>query len=142
MNDRYRPLSPFAAAFAQEYKGFMTANNVSNVTVAARLGRNDGYVSERANGKRPLDTEDVDALAMSVPGWTGKTLMMELARRTRTSMQELEGEVIQGQFGKRNVGTPSEDEVVDEPSVKQPPARQRTAARKGTRKADQAPHAD
>jgi hypothetical protein len=137
VNDRYRPLSAFAAAFAQEYKGFMTANNISNVAVAARLGRNDGYVSERANGKRPLDTEDIDALAMSVPGWTGKTLMIELARRTRVSMQEAEGELIRAEFGS-NVGGASEDE----PEVKQPPARQRTAARKGTRKADQAPHAD
>lgn len=43
--------------------------------------------------------------------------------------------VIEGRFG---VGAPGEDE----PSVKQPPAKQRTAARKGTRKADEAPHAE
>ena len=30
----------------------------------------------------------------------------------------------------------------DEPTMKQPPARQRSAAKKGTRKADQAPHAE
>lgn len=39
----------------------------------------------------------------------------------------------------RNVGTPSQD---GEAPVKQPPAKQRTAAKKGTRKADRAPHAD
>jgi len=40
---------------------------------------------------------------------------------------------------RRNVGTPAQDE---EASVKQPPAKQRTAAKKGTRKADRAPHAE
>jgi transcriptional regulator with XRE-family HTH domain len=45
------------------------------------------------------------------------------------------GNVIAGRFG---VGTPGEDE----PGVKQPPAKQRTAARKGTTKADDAPHAE
>lgn len=40
---------------------------------------------------------------------------------------------------RRNVGTPTQDE---EAPVKQPPAKQRTAAKKGTRKADRAPHAD
>lgn len=41
--------------------------------------------------------------------------------------------------GRRNVGTPTQD---DEAPVKQPPAKQRTAAKKGTRKADRAPHAE
>lgn len=40
---------------------------------------------------------------------------------------------------RRNVGTPAEDE---EAPIKQPPAKQRTAAKKGTRKADRAPHAE
>lgn len=43
--------------------------------------------------------------------------------------------VVSGKFG---VGGSNDDE----PGVKQPPAKQRTAARKGTRKADSAPHAD
>lgn len=76
-------MSSFAQAFAAEYKGFMSANGITNLQIAKKLGRNDGYVSERASGKRPLDTEDVDALAMLVDGWTGKDLMLELARRTR-----------------------------------------------------------
>lgn len=45
------------------------------------------------------------------------------------------GEIIHAPFG---VGGSTEDE----PSVKQPPARQRDAAKKGERKADQAPHAE
>lgn len=81
--DRFRPLSPFAAAFAAEYKGFMKATGITGYRLAEKIGRNEGYVSERVNGRRPLDTEDVDALAMLAPGWTGKTLMIELARRAQ-----------------------------------------------------------
>lgn len=112
MTDRYRELRPFAAAFAAEYKGFMKANGISNMQIAHKLGRNDGYVSERANGKRPLDTEDVDALAMLVPGWDGRSLMIELARRTRAA--QAGGELIEGRF---NVGGSDQDlaEVASEP---------------------------
>lgn len=44
--------------------------------------------------------------------------------------------VVRGDFG--NVGGLDQDDV----DIKQPPATQRTAAKKGTRKADQAPHTD
>lgn len=83
MDDRYNKLSPFALAFAAEYRGFMKAAGVTGAQIAVKLGRNSGYVSERVNGKRALDTDDVDALAMLTPGWTGRTLMLELARRSR-----------------------------------------------------------
>lgn len=105
--NRYRELSPFASAFAAEYKGFMKANSINNLQIAQKLGRNDGYVSERANGKRPLDTEDVDALAMLVPGWDGRALMMELARRTRLARSS--GELIEGRF---NVPTPEQTQAL------------------------------
>lgn len=83
---RYREISEFAQSFAAEYKGFMKANSITNLQLSARLGRNDGYISERANGKRPLDADDVDALASLVPGWSGRDLMIELARRVRVSL--------------------------------------------------------
>lgn len=83
---RYRDISEFAQAFAAEFKGFMKANSITNLQLAARLGRNDGYISERANGKRPLDADDVDALASLVQGWTGRDLMIELSRRVRVGL--------------------------------------------------------
>lgn len=62
----------------------MKEYRVTGAQIAAKLDRNKGYVSERVNGKRPLDTEDVDALAMLAgDGWTGKSLLIELARRAR-----------------------------------------------------------
>lgn len=87
--NRYRNISDFAKAFAAEYAGFMKANGITNMQVASVLDRNDGYVSERKSGKRPLDLDDVDALASLVPGWTGRTLMIELSRRARVN-----GEVV------------------------------------------------
>lgn len=83
---RYREVSDFAKHFAAEFKGFMKANSITNLQLADRLGRNDGYISERANGKRPLDADDVDALASLVEGWTGRDLMIELARRVRVGL--------------------------------------------------------
>ncbi|GBP09286.1 hypothetical protein EVAR_72579_1 [Eumeta japonica] len=80
MSRDYPPLSDFTVAFAREYKAFMVANGIKGYQVAERLGRNESYVSVRANGKRPLDTQDVDALAM-LAGWSGDELMLELARR-------------------------------------------------------------
>lgn len=79
-------MTDFVTSFAAEYKGFMRANNITNMQIAEHLGRNDGYVSERANGKRPLDTADIDALAALVPGWDGHRLMIELARRAELAL--------------------------------------------------------
>lgn len=82
--ERYPVLSPFTLAFAKVYRGFMKESGITGRMIADKLGRNVGYVSERVSGKRALDTEDVDALAMLVGnGWTGRTLMIELARRAR-----------------------------------------------------------
>jgi hypothetical protein len=132
---RFPNTSAFTRAFAAEYKAFMNTHGVKGAQIAESLGRGEGYVSERVNGKRPLDTDDVDALANFVDGWSGIDLMIELARRARIAMHGPVGEIIEGRFG---VGTSGEDE----PSVKQPPAKLRTAAKKGTRKADAAPAAD
>lgn len=93
----------------------MAANGVTNLHLAEILGRNDGYVSERANGKRPLDTDDVDALARTVPGWTGKSLMIELAQRAR--VESAPSNVTRGAFG---VGALGEDRKVARPRETEP----------------------
>ncbi|WP_248144912.1 hypothetical protein [Microbacterium aoyamense] len=87
MADKFPPMSDFAVAFSAEFRGFMKANKVTGAELATRLGRNEGYVSERSNGKRAVDTNDVDALASLVSGWSGKDLMYELARRTRAALE-------------------------------------------------------
>lgn len=132
----FPPMTEFALAFSAEYKGFMKAHNVSGAQIAEALGRGEGYVSERVNGKRALDTNDIDALASLIPEWDGLALMIELSRRAE-ARRAPRGELIEGRFG-GGVGASGEDE----PDVKQPPAKQRTAAKKGTRKADEAPFAE
>lgn len=126
-------MSPFATAFAEQYKQFAEEHGVKGYQLAKKLDRQSGYVSERLNGKRALDTNDVDALAMLVPGWTGKELMIELARRAKETTPLAKVTQIRPGVGAQ---------VDDEPSIKQPPAKQRTAAKRGIRKADQAPHAE
>ena len=84
MADQYPEMTAFARAFAAQYKGFMKAENVTGAQIAEKLGRNAGYVSERINGKRALNTSDADALAdLAGPPWSGRTLMIELAERVR-----------------------------------------------------------
>lgn len=83
----YRPLSPFARAFAIEYKGWAKGHNITLKQIAAKLDRTVPYASERSNGKRALDTMDIDALA-SLTGITGRDLMIELARRTKETLLE------------------------------------------------------
>lgn len=100
-------MSPFALAFAAEYKGFMRTHGVSGAQIAEALGRGEGYVSERVNGKRAIDTNDVDALASLVPQWDGLSLMIELSRRADASKAP-RGELIEGAFG-RDVSGNDED---------------------------------
>jgi transcriptional regulator with XRE-family HTH domain len=76
-------MSKFAIRFASEYKGFMKSAGISGAQLAEKLGRGEGYVSERINGKRAIDTNDIDALARLAEGWDGRSLMIELARRVR-----------------------------------------------------------
>lgn len=81
-----KPISAFAIAFANEYKSYMKAHKVRQVAIANALQVTEAYVSERVNGKRALDTDDVDALA-KLTGTTGKNLMIELARLAKEDIK-------------------------------------------------------
>lgn len=109
-------LRPFSVAFAAQYRGFMKSENITQQHIADLINRDRSYVSERVNALRPLDTDDVDALA-SLTGWTGRDLMIELSKRARTL----------------SVVPPVEDE---EPTVSPAPAELPKAAKRGRRKAD------
>ena len=71
----FREMSAFALAFATEYKKYMKAHKVRQRQIAEYLGFTEAYVSERVNGKRAIDTNDVDALA-TLSGTTGRSLMI------------------------------------------------------------------
>lgn len=109
-------LRPFSIAFAAQYRGFMKSENITQQHIADVIKRDRSYVSERVNGLRPIDTDDVDALA-SLTGWTGRDLLIELSKRARTL----------------TVVPALEDE---EPAVSEAPVELPRAAKRGRRKAD------
>jgi hypothetical protein len=120
---RFPKTSAFSRAFAAEFKAFMSTHGVRGAQIAEKLDRGEGYVSERVNGKRPLDTDDIDALAGLVDGWTGIDLMIELSRRARIALEGPSGELIQGRFG---VGGSTEDrEIAEEPAAAKKKSRDR-----------------
>ncbi|SDG23350.1 hypothetical protein [Microbacterium sp. 77mftsu3.1] len=98
-----------------------------------RLGHldpSDLGASDATTALRAAREEDLVAEVGRRLGLSGSILLdLPITRAIATS------NVVQGPFG---VGASDEDE----PSIKQPPAKQRTAAKKGTRKGDAAPHAD
>ncbi|MCO6558529.1 MAG: hypothetical protein J6575_03720 [Bifidobacterium sp.] len=81
----FRPLSPFATAFAVEYKSWMRGHDVTLQALADHLGRTAPYVQERVSGKRALDTLDIDALA-ELTNIQPRDLMIELSKRTKQTM--------------------------------------------------------
>jgi transcriptional regulator with XRE-family HTH domain len=64
-----------------------------------------------------------------------------IAARKRI-LQQRQDNVVEGNFGSRQRDAVRALVEDDEPSIKQPPARRADAAKKGTRKADDAPHAE
>lgn len=105
------------------------------------------------NGHLTEEEAGLDAIEVALAAASDEQLVMEVSKRMgiagastlfdapASEAARTAENVVRGRFPS-NVGTPAEDEHLNEPSVKQPPLRKRTAARKGTRKADQAPHAD
>ena len=120
MASDFPTMSPFALAFAAEYKGFMKANSVTGAQIAEVLDRGEGYVSERVNGKRALDTNDVDSLASLVPQWDGLSLMIELSRRANAARAP-RGELVEGRFPRTDVGDDLDDlDAVARPTDPEP----------------------
>ncbi len=136
---KYPVLSEFSIAFADAYRGFMKEHRVTGQMLTQKLGRALGYVSERVNGKRALDTEDVDALAMLAgEGWTGRTLMIELARRARAhELEDLPANVTRLP---QNVANLTAIDLMDDAGVVEYDGRM--AADRGEHLADGIPAAD
>ena len=81
----FREMSAFALAFATEYKKYMKAHKVRQRQIAEYLGFTEAYVSERVNGKRAIDTNDVDALA-ALSG-TKETLRQPVSKTASVASQ-------------------------------------------------------
>jgi hypothetical protein len=150
-----------ADGLAKAFADYVRNSGFTHDEVAKGIGMSKTYTTKRINGEGQFTVKDFEHFATMV----GLDPQELLARVRLPDAAQFEGRliptyevvataggktvylleesdpkprpanVIEGRFG---VGTPGEDE----PNVKQPPAKQRTAARKGTTKADEAPHAE
>lgn len=65
-------------------RAFMADHGVTQQTVADRLGRSQGYVSQRTNGRRDLSIDIIAAVA-EIAHLTPRALMTELTERMSTT---------------------------------------------------------
>ncbi|MFL2002269.1 helix-turn-helix domain-containing protein [Microbacterium sp. A1-JK] len=152
-----------AEGLAKHFADFVRRGGLTHDEIAKGIGMSKTYTSKRINGEGQFTLKDFERYAVLlglepqellarvrlpealeydgrlvpefevVSGPSGRTVY--LTRGVDPAPRPV-GNVIEGRFG---VG-PS---IEDEPGIQQPPADvERTAARKGTRKADQAPHAE
>lgn len=78
--ENQRPVGDFSKAVSLEVKGLMARHGITQTTFANALGRNQGYVSERANGIKAFDTDELDIFAGLI-GITGQDLLTTVSRR-------------------------------------------------------------
>jgi hypothetical protein len=102
-----------------------------------------------ANGHLTPTEGGMEGIEKALAAATDEQLVVEVGRRLglggsilfdapASEAMATASNVIDGRFPDANVSAPGEDE----PTVKQPPSRHREAAKKGTRKAEKAPHAE
>lgn len=75
-----RPISKFSRDLSDLLQGFMRERGITAQAVADHLGRSKGFVSEHTSGKKPPDSDLLDAVA-DLAGVTTPALMAELSRR-------------------------------------------------------------
>lgn len=83
----------------------------------------------------------IDSTGAALQAATDDQLVDEVYRRILRGSDAYDGAITRPRRHLSAV-TDVAAQVDDEPSIKQPPAKQRTAAKRGIRKADQAPHAE
>lgn len=77
-----RETTAFTKAVAAEVRAYMARADVNQTEVANRLGRSQGYVSERINAIRAFDMDDIDGIA-DLMGLTGVEFLARVARQLK-----------------------------------------------------------
>lgn len=75
-------ISAFSVEFASALRGVMRQYGVTLQALADLTGRSKAFYSERTGGKRPCDTDILDAVA-TVAQTSTRELVIEIARRMR-----------------------------------------------------------
>ena len=78
--EEIKPLGEFSRAASAEIKGIMAAHGINQTRFAKAIERNQGYISERVNGIKAFNLDEIDALA-SLIGTTGQDILMRISRR-------------------------------------------------------------
>ncbi|MEV8338481.1 helix-turn-helix transcriptional regulator [Leucobacter sp. NPDC077196] len=78
--DSQRAVGAFSKAVSLEVKGLMARHGITQTAFAAALDRNQGYISERVNGIKAFDTDELDIFAGLI-GITGQDLLTTVSRR-------------------------------------------------------------
>lgn len=74
------PISEFSREFARHLRGVMREHDITGAALATRLHRSEAFISERTGGRRPADTDIIDAVA-ELAGTDTSGLVGEIARR-------------------------------------------------------------
>ncbi len=124
----------FNLAIGKQIRAEIAAAGLSISSVARDLGIARSALDNYVTGKRAIPVPIAYQVG-EIVGVDPQVIVQRAQERFTLEEAHRDSNVVEGRFG---VGA----SVEDEPSVKQPPAKQRTAARKGVRKADAAPHAE
>ncbi len=67
-------------AVAATVRALMGEHSITQAEIAVKIGKTQGYVSPRVNGKKPFDVDELDTIA-AMAGMQGVELLREAARR-------------------------------------------------------------
>jgi predicted XRE-type DNA-binding protein len=86
--DQVLPTSELSRAVSAHVKAWMRDRSITQPEVAERLGRAQSYVSERLNGIRALDTDDLDVIA-ELGGTNGRDLLVFVLKEIRRTPDQI-----------------------------------------------------
>lgn len=80
-----RETTAFTRAVAAEIRGYLAREGINQTEVSVHLSRSQGYVSERLNGIRPFDLDDIDKIAQLM-GYDGMAFLRQVALRAEEAL--------------------------------------------------------
>lgn len=82
-NKAARKLTPRALELARNLKAFTQEEGITQQAVADKIGRPQGYVGHRLNGRSAMDIETLGAIA-DFAGMSVAALLVEMQARSRS----------------------------------------------------------
>lgn len=86
-------VTPFSKAFGAALRQVMSNRGVIQSALGEQIGYNQGYVSERLTGKRPVDTDMIAGIAM-LAHTSPRAIVVACLDQMRLTAIEAEAEII------------------------------------------------